>query len=126
MKRLLTITMAAFAALPALGQGSDKSVAIAGAAAAASSPSLSVELKGGRVKGDDTLKVHKGDQVRVRLSSDRPMVLHLHGYDIEVKVAPPTPALLTFKADVAGRFPMQEHREGAGHHRAVLFIEVHP
>jgi hypothetical protein len=99
---------------------------IAGASAAVSSQFFSVELKGGRVKGDETLKVHQGDQVQLRLSSDQPMVLHLHGYDINVKVAPPTPALLTFKADVAGRFPMHEHREGAGNHRAVLFIEVYP
>jgi hypothetical protein len=54
------------------------------------------------------------------------MVRHLHGDDIDVKVVPPRPALLTFKADVAGRFPMHEHREGAGNHRAVLFIEVYP
>jgi hypothetical protein len=99
---------------------------IAGASAAVSSQFFSVELKGGRVKGDETLKVHQGDQVQMRLSSDQPMVLHLHGSDINVKVAPPTPALLTFKADVAGRFPMHEHREGAGNHCAVLFIEVYP
>jgi hypothetical protein len=99
---------------------------IAGAAAAASSQSFSVELAGGRVKGDETLKVHQGDQVQVRISSDQPAVLHLHGYDIDAKVAPSAPALLTFKATLAGRFPMHEHREGAGNHRAVLFIEVHP
>jgi len=98
---------------------------IAGAAAAASQ-SFSVELAGGRVKGEDTLKVHKGDEVQVRFTSDQPIVLHLHGYDIEAKVAPPAAGLLTFKADLAGRFPMHEHREGAGNHRAVLFIEVHP
>lgn len=96
------------------------------AAAAAAAPAFTVELRGGRVDGDETLKVHQGDQVQVRFSSDRPMVLHLHGYDLDVKVVPPAPALLTFKAGVAGRFPMHEHREGGGHHRAVLFIEVHP
>ena len=99
---------------------------LAGSAAAASSQSFSVELAGGRVQGDETLKVHQGDQVQVRLSSDRPMVLHLHGYDIDAKVAPHAPAVLTFKAGLAGRFPVHEHREGAGNHRAVLFIEVHP
>ena len=99
---------------------------MAGGATAASSQSFSVELKGGRAQGEETLKVHQGDQVEVRLSSDRPMALHLHGYDIDVKVAPPAPALLTFKANLAGRFPVHEHREGAGNHRAVLFIEVHP
>jgi len=101
-------------------------VTFTAAAAAAASPSFSVELKAGRVKGEETLKVHQGDQVELRLISDRPMVLHLHGYDLDVKVVPPAPALLTFKAGVAGRFPMHEHREGAGNHRAVLFIEVHP
>jgi len=99
---------------------------IAGTAAAASSQTFSVELQGGRVKGDETLKVHQGDQVQVRLSSDQSMMLHLHGYDIDAMVAPATPALLKFKADLAGRFPVHEHREGAGNHRAVLFIEVYP
>jgi hypothetical protein len=99
---------------------------IAGAAAAAPAPSFSVELAGGRIKGDDTLKVHQGEQVQVRINSDRPMVLHLHGYDIDAKVAPGAPALMSFKANLAGRFPVHEHREGAGNHRAVLFIEVHP
>ena len=99
---------------------------IAGLAAAASPKSFSVELAGGRVKGEDTLKVRQGDQVQVRFSSDRPMVLHLHGYNITARVVPPAPAVMTFKATLAGRFPVHEHRQGAGHHRAVLFIEVHP
>jgi len=100
-------------------------VTIAGTDAVAS-PQFSVELVGGRIKGDDTLKVRQGDQVLVSFVSDQPIVLHLHGYDIDAKVAPPAPALLTFKADVAGRFPVHEHRHGAGNHRAVMFIEVHP
>ncbi|NML44240.1 hypothetical protein HHL11_10800 [Ramlibacter sp. G-1-2-2] len=99
---------------------------LAGAAVAASSQSFSVELAGGRVKGEDTLKVQQGDQVQLRISSDRPVELHLHGYDIDAKVAPPAVATMTFKASLAGRFPVHEHREGAGNHRAVLFIEVRP
>ncbi|NUZ07363.1 hypothetical protein [Piscinibacter koreensis] len=100
-------------------------VAVTGIAAAATQ-SFSVELAGGRVKGSDTLKVRQGEQVEVRFSSDRPIVLHLHGYNIEAKVVPPAPAVLAFKANVAGRFPVHEHREGPGNHRATLFIEVHP
>lgn len=99
---------------------------LAGAATAASSQSFSVELAGGRVKGEDTLRVQQGDQVQVRISSDRPVELHLHGYDIDAKVAPPGVATMAFKANLAGRFPVHEHREGAGNHRAVLFIEVRP
>ena len=101
---------------------------IAGSGAAVAAPqSFSVELAGGRVKGgSDTLKVHQGDQVQVRVRSDRPVVLHLHGYELETRVAPPEAAVMSFKADLPGRFPVHEHREGAGNHRAVLFIEVHP
>jgi hypothetical protein len=95
-------------------------------AALAASPKFSIELVGGRIKGDDTLKVKQGDQVQVSVVSDQPLVLHLHGYDIETKVVPPAPALMAFKADLAGRFPVHEHRSGAGNHRAVMFIEVHP
>lgn len=95
-------------------------------ATAASTQSFSISIVGGRVKGDETLKVRKGDQVRVTLTSDQPMMLHLHGYEIEIKVEPPAPALLVFKADLAGRFPVHVHTHGAGNHRAVLFIEVHP
>ncbi|KAF1070205.1 hypothetical protein SAMN05443579_107392 [Variovorax sp. PDC80] len=98
---------------------------LAGAAAAAS-PKFSVELVGGRIKGDDTLKVRQGDQVQISVVSDQPLVLHLHGYDIEAQVTPPAPALLSFKASLAGRFPVHEHRHGPGNHRAVMFIEVHP
>ena len=96
------------------------------AAAAASPQSFSVDIVGGHAKGEDTLKVRQGDEVQVRFTSDRPVVLHLHGYELDAKVTPPATATMTFKATLAGRFPVHEHREGAGNHRAVLFIEVHP
>ena len=99
---------------------------LAGASSIAFSQYLSVDISGGRVKGGDTLRVRQGDQVQVRFLSDKPIVLHLHGYDLNVKVVPPEPTFLNFKAEVAGRFPMHEHRTGAGNHRAVLFIEVYP
>lgn len=95
-------------------------------AAVAAAQNFAVEIAGGKAKGADTLKVRKGDQVQVRFTSDQPIVLHLHGYDVQTKVAPPAPAVLNFKADLAGRFPVHEHRHGPGNHRAVMFIEVHP
>jgi hypothetical protein len=87
---------------------------------------FAVEIANGRVKGDDTLKVRQGEQVEVRFSSDQPVVLHLHGYEVEAKVTPPGAALMSFKANLPGRFPVHEHRTGAGNHRALLFVEVHP
>ena len=91
--------------------------------AAPPAKSFTVALVGGKVQGSDTLKVKQGERVELQVSGDRPTVLHLHGYEIEAKIAPPKPAVLAFKADLAGRFPVHEH---GGGHRAVLFIEVHP
>jgi len=53
-------------------------------------------------------------------------VLHLHGYDLETTVTPQSPARMAFTASLAGRFPVSEHTHGKGHHRAVLYLEVHP
>ena len=73
---------------------------------------------------DDTLKVQQGDEIELRWSSDKPMELHLHGYDIEVKLAPQKPVTMKFKANIPGRFPIEQH--GPGHHKAVLYLEVRP
>ena len=42
-------------------------------------------LSNGRLAGArDTIRINKGEQIELRWSSDRPIALHLHGYDIEV------------------------------------------
>lgn len=101
-------------------------LATVAAAATAAPQDFAVEIARGKAKGADTLKVRMGDQVQVRFTSDQPIVLHLHGYDVQTRVAPPAPAVLNFKAHLAGRFPVHEHKHGPGNHRAVMFIEVHP
>ena len=68
----------------------------------------------------------QGDRVELRWKSDRPIALHLHGYDIERKAAPQAPAVMVFEAKIAGRFPVSEHTHGPGHHRAILHLEVLP
>ena len=88
---------------------------------------LTLSVVKGAVAGvGDTLKVQQGDDVELRWSSDKPMELHLHGYDIEVKVSPQAPAVMSFKANIPGRFPVEPHGQGLGHHRPVLYLEVHP
>ena len=88
---------------------------------------LTLSVVKGAVAGvGDTLKVQQGDDVELRWSSDKPMELHLHGYDIEVKVSPQAPAVMSFKANIPGRFPVEPHGQGSGHHRPVLYLEVHP
>ncbi len=78
-----------------------------------------------------SIRVKQGDAVRLRWTSDRPIPLHLHGYDIETKVEPGTTAEMTFTARATGRFPVEEHkpdtRGGHSHGEAPLVrIEVRP
>jgi plastocyanin len=96
--------------------------------AQATTKSFELALADGQVPSErSTLRVKKGDKVEFRWTSDRPIALHLHGYDLETKVTPQAPASTAFTATIAGRFPVTEHaRGGAHHHRAVLYLEVHP
>jgi FtsP/CotA-like multicopper oxidase with cupredoxin domain len=87
---------------------------------------LDILLVKGRAAGEETLRVKRGERVELRFASDRPIMLHLHGYDIERKAAPQMPAVMAFEARIAGRFPVSEHAHGAGHHRAIVYLEVHP
>jgi hypothetical protein len=100
----------------------------AGAAAQRPAPKIfELSLVKGRVAAaSDTIRVRKNDEIELRWSSDRPILLHLHGYDIERKVGPQSPATMAFKAHLAGRFPISEHSHSPGSHRAILYLEVHP
>jgi hypothetical protein len=76
------------------------------------------------------VRVKQGDAVRLRWRSDRPLLLHLHGYDIETKIEPGAVAELAFTARATGRFPIHVHtpKQGGGHtHEAPLVqVEVLP
>jgi hypothetical protein len=91
-----------------------------------------LKIEKGRVAQSMRLiRVKQGDAVRLRWSADRPIALHLHGYDIEIKVEPGKTADMAFTARATGRFPIEEHkpdaRGGHSHGEAPLArIEVYP
>ena len=86
-----------------------------------------VAIRDGKAEvANQTIVVAQGAQVELQWRSDRPIALHLHGYDIETKVTPPAPAVMAFTARLAGRFPVTEHRQDGRHHRAVVYLEVRP
>jgi hypothetical protein len=88
---------------------------------------FNLSLRNGRLESkNNTLRVRRGERVELRFSTDRPIQLHLHGYDIEAGASPESPATFSFTADIPGRFPVSEHAHGKAHHRAVLYLEVHP
>jgi FtsP/CotA-like multicopper oxidase with cupredoxin domain len=100
---------------------------MAGVAAEPASKAFELAIARGRVNAaQDTVRVKKGDKVELRWTSDRRIALHLHGYDIETTVTPEAPAVMSFQARIAGRFPVSEHGHGSQHERPLLYLDVHP
>jgi hypothetical protein len=91
-----------------------------------------LKIQGGRVPQNMRLvRVQQGDAVTLRWTSDRPIVLHLHGYDIEKRVEPGIVSEMAFVARATGRFSVEEHKPDAkgGHSHgeaALVRIEVLP
>ena len=93
--------------------------------------SFDLRLTRGQVPANMRLiRVKQGDIVRLRWNSDRPIALHLHGYDIERKVEAGAVAEMTFTARAAGRFSVEEHQPLTGgahaHGAPIVQIEVLP
>lgn len=83
--------------------------------------------------GLKTIRVTQGETIELNWYSDEPGILHLHGYDIEISVAPAAPAKMRFNAHAAGRFPIAAHGFGAqaahnlpGREMTLLYLEVYP
>ena len=90
-----------------------------------------LRIERGRVPADMRLiRVKQGDVVKLRWSTDRITILHLHGYDIEMKVEPAAMAEMSFTARATGRFPVSVHKpnQGGGHTHdpPLVHVEVHP
>ncbi len=89
-------------------------------------------VAGGKVvEAMRTIRVRERDSVRLRWTTDKPVVLHFHGYDIETRVAPGAVAEIAFEAHATGRFPIEVHGKdgahGSGHHHGPLVIvEIYP
>jgi len=81
----------------------------------------------GKLTGSkDTIRVHQGDDVVLRWHSDRPIVLHLHGYEIETQVVPGAVAETRFEARATGRFPIHVHAGQARSEAVLAYLEVYP
>jgi len=109
-------------------------VMLCGAAAARE---FEISIRDRRVEGSaSTLRVQRGETVLLRFRTDEAVSLHVHGYDVHVKLFPASPDATRFEAKVAGRFPITAHEFGAAadpkarpqSHREVtlLYLEVLP
>jgi hypothetical protein len=80
-------------------------------------------VKGGKlVSGEALMRVRQGEQVSVRIESDRKDEVHLHGYDLKAPIIPGETARLQFTADRTGRFGLELHKA----HGELGTLEVYP
>jgi len=103
---------------------------------------LRITLSGGiPTTSERTYRFRKGDRITIHWTSEIPVELHLHGYDIKTEVVPGVTATTRFVAKTPGRFPIEEHGgdgDGHGHRKserrlslgqtkaAILYIEIYP
>ena len=87
--------------------------------------SFTLDINKGQVEEKlRTLKVDQGDKVELIWKVDVLTELHLHGYDIKLKISPNQPKKMTFDAQIAGRFPVGIHSSGG--HGKVIYLEIYP
>jgi len=115
-RRLLLFLLLAFVSLSAIARAEERHFDLA--------------LKAGALpKNLQTIKVNQGDSVELKWTSDQPIKMHLHGYDMEIAVKPGEPTVTAINAKIAGRFSVEKLAEkGGGHHHGgkILYFEVHP
>jgi hypothetical protein len=91
-----------------------------------------IAIANGRVPDNMRLiRVKRDDVVKLEWSTDKPISVHLHGYDIEKDIKPGTVTQMTFVARATGRFTVEPHigttqSGGHGHGDVLVTIEVYP
>jgi glucose/arabinose dehydrogenase len=74
---------------------------------------ITVTVSGGQVEPPPgRVDVPQGHTVLITVTSDEEDELHVHGYDIEVELAPGQPGTVEFVADQAGLFEVETHDQG--------------
>jgi len=68
-----------------------------------------VVSQGHRVAGPELIQVNAGDNVVLRVTSDRDDELHLHGYDLRLHLRAGEPGALAFQAVHSGHFDYELH-----------------
>ena len=93
---------------------------------------VELAIRDGHVPEDRrVVRARQGDEVTISFTTDRALILHLQGYDLEVKLVPEKRVAMRFTVRATGRFPIEIHgapdsgdAQGAG--RTIAYLEVHP
>jgi hypothetical protein len=73
-----------------------------------------VSIEDGEMSPEE-ISVNQGDTVKLRVSTDEPAEIHVHGYDVEQEVKPGREAEIAFEAGrPTGRFEIEDHQSEKG------------
>lgn len=82
-----------------------------------------IRMRDGKVvSGSTVLEAHEGDEIILKIVTDRSDEVHLHGYDLHADLVPGETTTLAFTATRTGRFGMELHRS----HDELGALEVYP
>lgn len=78
-----------------------------------------------------TIRVTRGDTASIEATTDRPVVLHVHGLKLELEVTPAAAKRIRIPTRATGRFRVELHEVGgkanSHHHGAPLaYLEIVP
>jgi hypothetical protein len=100
--------------------------------AAAAEVTYTLAVANGRLPDNMRLiRVKQNDVVKLEWSTDKPITVHLHGYDIEKEIKPGAVTEMKFVARATGRFTIEPHlgktpSGGHPHGDILVTIEVYP
>src|SRR5258705_459434 len=108
----LAVAVAAGLWLAFRPQAPAPAVAVAGPvpAAPAEKAFVFVLRDGKRISGPAALQVRQGERVKLRIESNMNDELHLHGYELKLRIDAGAPATLEFAASRSGRFELELHK----------------
>jgi len=102
-------------------------VLLAAELVAAQARVIELQVRDGLLPKEQRLiRIRQNDEVTLRWTSDVPLVVHLHGYDLERTLAPGATVTMTFHARATGRFPITVHGLRQRQEATLGYLEVHP
>jgi heme/copper-type cytochrome/quinol oxidase subunit 2 len=81
---------------------------------------IEVDVYEGQVAGDTEVVIERGTEIEIVVTADVSDEVHVHGYDQKAEVAPDSPAVITFVANLPGIYEVE--LEDSGQH--IIELEV--
>lgn len=74
---------------------------------------ITLRVAGGKLaEGPNVIRLKRNDSAVLTVLADAADELHVHGYNLQLKLLPNQPVTLSFVAKLTGRFKLELHKAG--------------